>query len=72
MPPALLLPRSPISRRHGRRPRPLAPQRLAPKPPDFDRPAGTIDLDAGKRRSLAEMTLEDEMNRLLGELSNKR
>jgi hypothetical protein len=52
------------------RPAPPAPTPPAPKP--LDRPAGTIDLDAGKKKVSPELTLEDEMNRLLGELSNKR
>jgi hypothetical protein len=43
-----------------------------PRPQDFDRPAGSINLGIEPARKKPEMSLEDEMNRLLGELSNKR
>ena len=46
----------------------------APKPrqQDFDRPAGNSDFGGEPARKKPELSLEDEMNRLLGELSNKR
>ena len=43
-----------------------------PRPADFDKPAAHIDIAAEPARKKPEMSLEDEMNRLLGELSNKR
>ena len=52
-------------------PHPATP---APKPrsQDFDKPAGNSDFGGEPARKKPEMSLEDEMNRLLGELSNKR
>ena len=43
-----------------------------PRPQDFERPAGNVDLPPEPARKKPKMSLEDEMNRLLGELSSKR
>jgi Flagellar biosynthesis protein, FliO len=73
-------PASPASQPNFSTPRPApaapaAPTTAAapkPRPQDFDRPAGNINLGIEPTRKKPEMSLEEEMNRLLGELSNKR
>jgi hypothetical protein len=51
---------------------PMAAAAPKPRPQDFDRPAGNGNPGIEAARKKPEMSLEEEMNRLLGELSNKR
>jgi hypothetical protein len=75
MPPASHAPQPNFSTPRPSPVTPLAPVASAapkPRPQDFERPAVNINLAAEPARKKPEMSLEDEMNRLLGELSNKR
>jgi hypothetical protein len=72
-PPALLAPQPNFSTPRPSPVTPLAPAASSapkPRPQDFDRPAANHGAEPARKKP--EMSLEDEMNRLLGELSNKR